>query len=309
VKKMWPLSYGHSGSGKFPYPSEGNFPIAAPSTGYIWDRAREAGVSYRSYGEFIRNGRTLQTPCAAKVKSLEGHFDEWYRSFDMTYPDQKRADRFISELKRFEATGEMPHLQIVRLPNDHTHGSTPNVITPRAHVADNDLALGRVVAAVTESKFWPQTAIFVLEDDAQNGPDHIDAHRAPAFVISPYTRHGNLDSTMYSSTSMLRTIELILGLKPMSQFDAAATPMYNCFQSTPNLQGYSALPANIDLNERNPLTAWGGEIEMNFAEEDAADDLLLNEMIWRSIRGVDNPMPAPVRAGFVLTRHMTDDDN
>jgi len=309
VKKMWPLSYGHNSSGKFPYPSEGSFPVAAPSAGYIWDRAREAGVTYRSYGEFVLNGRTPQTPCTAKVKSLEGHFDEWFRSFDMTYPDRQRADRFISELKRFEAEGEMPRLQIMRLPSDHTHGTTPNVITPKAHVADNDLSMGMVVEAITRSKFWPQTAIFVLEDDAQNGPDHIDAHRSPAFVISPYTRRGSLDSTMYSTTSMLRTIELILGLKPLSQFDAAATPMYNCFQPNPDLRSYDALPANIDLNERNPATAWGGEIEMDFAQEDAADDLLLNEVIWRSIRGADSPMPAPVRAGFVFTGDKKDDDD
>ena len=120
----------------------------------------------------------------------------------------------------------MPRLQILRLPNDHTSGTTTNKPTPTAAVADNDLALGRVVEAVSHSKFWPQIAIFVVEDDAQNGPDHVDAHRTIAFVISPYTRRSFVDSTMYSTASMLRTIELILGLKPMSQFDAAAMPMY-----------------------------------------------------------------------------------
>jgi YVTN family beta-propeller protein len=309
VKKMWPLAYGHNSSGKFPYPSEGNFAIATPAGGYLWDRAREAGVSYRSYGEFVANGKTLKDPCRTKVKALEGHFDEWFRSFDMAYPDQKRADRYISELKRFEAEGEMPRLQIVRLPNDHTAGTSPKVLTPTALVADNDLALGRVVEAITHSRFWPRTAIFVLEDDAQNGPDHVDAHRSPAFVISPYTKRGSVDSTMYCTTSMLRTIELILGLKPMTQFDAAATPMYHCFQAQPDPRPYTALPANVNLREKNPAQAWGGDIEMNLAREDAVDDLLLNEVIWRSVRGAGSPMPAPVRAAFVFARQGDDDDD
>ncbi len=232
--------------------------------------------------------------------TLRGHIDEWYRPWDLRYPDVKRAARFIAELKRFEAEGEMPRLQIVRLPNDHTHGATPGWRTPTAYVGDNDLALGQIVEAVSHSKFWPQTAIFVVEDDAQNGPDHVDAHRTTAFVISPYTRRGAVDSTMYSTSSMLRTMELILGLKPMSQFDAAATPMFNSFQATPDLRPYQALPANVDLEERNSAHAWGGQIKMNFAREDAADDLLLNEVVWRSVRGPDSPMPAPVRAAFVF---------
>jgi YVTN family beta-propeller protein len=309
VKKMWPLSYGHNASGKFPYPSEGNFPIASPAGGYLWDRARAAGVSYRSYGEFVSNGRTPEEPARCRLKSLEGHFDEWFRSFDMAYPDRKRAERYIAELKRFEKEGDMPRLQIVRLPNDHTHGTSPNVLTPTALVADNDVALGMVIEAITHSRFWPQTAVFVLEDDAQNGPDHVDAHRSPAFVISPYSRRGVVDSTMYATTSMLRTMELILGLQPMTQFDAAATPMFNCFQSTPNLAPYKALPANVDLDERNRATAWGGNFEMDFATEDAADDLMLNEVIWRAIRGEHSPMPAPVRAAFVFPRAGDADDD
>jgi DNA-binding beta-propeller fold protein YncE len=309
VEKTWPLSYGHNRSGKFPYPSEGGFPVAFPAGGYLWDRAREAGVTYRSYGEFVANGRTLKDPGRAKVKSLEGHFDPAYRTFDMGYSDLKRAERFIAELKRFEAEGDMPRLQIVRLPNDHTAGTSPNVRTPTAFVAENDLALGQVMEAITRSKFWPQTAVFVVEDDAQNGPDHVDAHRTVAFVLSPYVRRGLVDSTLYSTSSMLRTMELILGLQPMTQFDAAATPMFNSFQPTADLRPYQALPANVDLQEKNAATAWGGEAskKMDFSQEDAADDLLLNEVIWRSVKGADHPMPAPVRAAFVLA-HPDDDD-
>jgi DNA-binding beta-propeller fold protein YncE len=300
VEKMWPLNYGHQRSGKFPYPAEGYFPVAAPAGGYLWDRAREAGVRYRSYGEFVGDGALPGLPAKARVPSLEGHIDEWYRAFDLSYPDTRRAERFIDEVKRFEAQGDMPRLQIVRLGNDHTHGGTAGFRTPTAYVAENDLALGTVVEAVSHSKFWPETAIFVVEDDAQNGPDHVDAHRTEAFVISPYTRHGAVDSTMYSTSGMLRTIELILGLKPMSQFDAAAQPMFNSFQASPELRPYQARPANVDLQARNDKKAWGGRRKMNFAKEDAVDDLLLNEVIWRSVRGADSAMPAPVRAGFVF---------
>ncbi len=311
VEKFWPLSYGHNKTKKYTYPSEGNFPIATPAGGYLWDRAKEAGVTYRSYGEFVENGRTFKDPTKAKVKSLEGHFDPGYISFTQDYPDVKRAERFISELNRFEKEGEMPRLQIVRLPNDHTSGTSVGKITPTAAVADNDLGLGMLVEAVSHSKFWAQTAIFVVEDDAQNGPDHVDAHRTVALVISPYTKRKFVDSTMYSTSSMLRTMELILGMRPMSQFDAASTPMFHSFQAKPDLQPYKARPANVDLNARNTKLAWGAEQsrKMDFTKEDAADDLLLNEIIWRSVRGADSPMPAPVRAAFVFAHPEDDDDD
>ena len=311
VEKTWPLSYGHNKHKKYPYPAEGNFDLATPAGGYLWDRAKEAGVSYRSYGEFVRNGKTTNAPGTTRVAALKDHFDPWFRSFDQDYPDQLRADRYLAELKRFEQEGDMPRLQIIRLPNDHTSGTTLNKPTPTAAVADNDLALGRIVEAVSRSKFWAQTAIFVVEDDAQNGPDHVDAHRTIAYAISPYSRRGAVDSTMYSTASMLRTMELILGLKPMSQFDALAMPMFNSFQAKPDLRPYVARPANVDLNERNLKTAWGSKqsSKMDFTKEDAADDLILNEIIWRSVRGADSKMPAPVRAAFVFTNKGGDDDD
>ena len=311
VEKTWPLSYGHNKHKKFPYPAEGNFDIARPAGGYLWDRAKEAGVSYRSYGEFVRNGKTTNDPGVARVSALKGNFDPWFRSFDMDYPDVLRANRYISELQRFEREGEMPRLQVIRLPNDHTSGASTNKPTPIAAVADNDRALGMVVEAVSRSKFWAETAIFVVEDDAQNGPDHVDAHRTIAYVVSPYTKRGFVDSTMYSTTSMLRTMELILGLKPMSQFDAAAMPMFNSFTNKPDLRPYKALPALVDLNERNKATAWGADLsrKMDLTKEDAADDLILNEVIWRSIRGAGHPMPAPKRAAFVRGLGGDDDDD
>ncbi|MDB6173936.1 MAG: hypothetical protein JWL59_3247 [Chthoniobacteraceae bacterium] len=301
VEKTWPLNYGHDK--KFPYPSEGAFPIATPAGGYLWDRAKAAGVTYRSYGEWVRNGKTPSDPGTVITPALVDHFDPMFRSFDMAYSDVKRAERFISELHRLEAEGEMPRLQIVRMPGDHTSGASPGKPTPIAHVADNDLGVGQVVEAISKSKFWPQTAIFIVEDDAQNGADHVDAHRTTAYVISPYVKRGSVDSTLYSTSSMLRTMELILGLKPMSQFDSAAMPMFATFQATADLSPFTALPSTVNLEETNTRTAWGADLTatMNFATEDAADDLLLNEMIWRSIRGANSPMPAPRRAAFVFT--------
>jgi hypothetical protein len=311
VEKLWPLAYGHNSRSKIPYPSEGSFPVAHPANGYLWDRAKQAGVSYRSYGEFIANGATTNDPCRTKVPALEGHFDPWFRSFDMDYPDAQRADRFISELHRFEREGDMPRLQIVRLPNDHTYGTSVGKLTPRALVADNDLALGRVVEAVSHSKFWSQTAIFVLEDDAQNGSDHVDAHRSIAYVVSPYVKRRAHDSTMYSTCSMLRTMELILGLKPMSQFDETAQPMFSVFQGKPDLRPFKSLPIHVDLQEKNATNAWGADLsaQMDFKKEDAADDLQLNRVVWHSIKGPDVPMPAPVRAIFVRGGKGDDDDD
>lgn len=309
VEKTWPLNY-RGGLGKLSYPSEGSFPIAASAGGYIWDRCRDAGVSYRSYGEFIANGTTPEDPGTAKVPGLEGHFDPLFRSYDLDYPDVKRAARFIEELHRFEQEGEFPQFIVMRLPNDHTYGSRVGKHTPTAMVADNDLALGQVVEAISQSRFWKDTAIFVVQDDAQNGSDHVDAHRTVALVISPYTRRGHVDSHLYSTASMLRTMELILGLQPMTQFDAAALPMYDSFQAEPNLNPYQHLPAQVRLDARNGTDAWGAAIseELDFSSEDAADDLVLNDIVWRSVRGAEAPMPAPVRAAFVFTHPEEEDE-
>jgi DNA-binding beta-propeller fold protein YncE len=317
VEKVWPLSYrgkptGSSIKNLSVYPSEGNFDaIARGSGGYLWDRCAEAGVSYRSYGEWVQDGKNVGDPAKPRVKALEGHIDPLFRGWDLNYPDVKRAERFIEELHRFERVGGFPSLTILRLPNDHTSGTKAGAATPRAQVADNDLALGLVVEAVSKSKFWKDTAIFVVEDDAQNGPDHVDAHRAVALVVSPYTKHEYVDSTMYSTSSMLRTMELILGLKPMSQFDAAARPMVHAFQSKPDLAAYEHVTPDVDLQEKNKAAAWGSKLseKFNLAKEDAADDLKLNEVIWRSVKGARSPMPAPVRAAFVMPRVQDEDDD
>jgi DNA-binding beta-propeller fold protein YncE len=302
IEKTWPLYYRRVLK-KIHFPGERPFDRdALPAGGYLWDRCAEQGVSYRDYGEFVENGKTPTDPPRVKAKALEGHVDLQYRAFDLDYTDQKRADHLIEELNRFERAGGMPSLSIIHLPNDHTSGTKVGKPTPTAAMADNDLALGRFVEAVSRSKFWRDTAIFVVEDDAQNGPDHVEAHRIVALVISPYARRGAVDSSLYSTTSMVRTIELILGLKPMSQFDAAARPMYASFQPKPDLRPFQHLTPKTDLTERNRPDAYGAALSEKFdlTRQDAVDDLLLNDIIWHSVRGRNTPMPAPVHAAFFI---------
>jgi DNA-binding beta-propeller fold protein YncE len=314
TEKAWPLSY--RGGKRIGYPSEGNYDyIERPAGGYIWDRAAEAKITYRSYGEWIDNGKRKKDGTyedgIPTVKALEGeHFDPKFVGYDLDYPDVKRAERFVSEVKRFEKEGDMPRLQIVRLPNDHTAGTRLGAPTPTAMVAENDLALGLLVEGVSNTKFWKETAIFVIEDDAQNGPDHVDAHRVVSLVISPYTKRGFVDSTMYSTSSLLRTMELILGLKPMSQYDAAARPMHNSFTSKPNPAPYKHEMPKTDLKAKNVAGLFGQEWsnQANLEREDAADDLKFNEVIWKAVRGADSPVPAPVRAAFFLPHGDDDDD-
>lgn len=306
VEKVWPLSY--RGGKIFGYPSEGNKDlIARPSGGYLWDKCIEAKVSYRAYGEWVNNTGAVKPDGTfpdgkPAVKALEGKIDPQYRGYDLGYRDVKRAERFISELKRFEAAGEMPRMQVMRLPNDHTAGTKVGSLTVTAMVADNDLALGMVVEAVSKSKFWKDTAIFVIEDDTQNGPDHVDAHRSVALVISPYTKRAFVDSTLYSTTSMLRTMELILGVQPMSQFDAAARPMYNSFTAKPDNGGYTHEVPKTDLSEKNKPGGFGAAWmeKQNLAKEDTLDDILFSEIIWKAVKGEKSPMPPPVRAAFFV---------
>ena len=255
-------------------------------------------MTYRSYGEFVkRNDDNHGEAGTTSVEALKDHFDPGYRGWDLEYPDQKRADRFIAEVERMEREGGFPQFIVMHLPNDHTSGTRPNKPTPTAMVADNDLAVGRIVEAPSRSKFWPETAVFVVEDDAQNGADHVDAHRTTALVISPYSKGRSVDSNLYSTSSMLRTMELILGLPPMTQFDAAALPMYASFQPKADLAAFQHRPPGVDLNEKNRRSDFGAAQsgKLDFTEPDAADDLLLNEIVWKSVRGADSPMPPPVR--------------
>jgi hypothetical protein len=271
----------------------------------------------RSYGEFTHwapgtpaDRAAGKVQALASVPGLEGRIHPNYPPWDLQIPDNRRVDVWEEEFKDLDRRGAVPALSIIRLGNDHTSGTRAGWPTPRAMVAENDLALGRVVEAVSHSRVWKESAVFVLEDDAQNGPDHVDAHRSPALAISPFSKRRSVDSTMYSTSGLLRTMELILGLPPMSQYDAAATPMYHVFQPTPDLAPFTRIPARVPLDERNDRWAWGAEQSerLNLAEADLAPDRDLNEIIWRSVRGPDNPMPPIVRSSFVRSRADSDDD-
>jgi hypothetical protein len=219
--------------------------------------------------------------------------------------DTDNAETFIREFREFEQKGTLPRFMVMSLGEDHTTGTRPGTFTPRACVASNDLALGRIVETITQSKVWHETAIFVIEDDAQNGPDHVDAHRTVGLVISPYTKRKALDSNQYSTVSMIRTIELILGLAPLSQFDAAARPMFASFTDRADLTPYSHEDARTNLDEVNSPTAYGADrsMKMDFDEYDRIDDFELNEILWRSIKGPDAPLPPAVRRAIAYRRN------
>ena len=300
VQKMWPSTYAQR---RRHYDYEGGEPAGLPPAGYLWTNAAAHGVTMRNYAYWATNKvpsppdgvqiESVRDPVLARVTNMN------YHAFDLDYPDVKRVHTFLQDMAEFEKTDQMPALLIMRLGNDHTSGTTPGKIAPLSSFADNDYALGMLVEGVSRSKFWRSTAIFVLEDDAQNGPDHVDSHRAPAFLISPYTRRGAIDSTMYNTTSMLRTIELILKLRPMTHFDAAARPMFNAFAKEPVLTSYEAEKPRTPLDERNPAVSSTAarSARLDFSEADLNDDDELNDILWLAIRKT-NP-PAPVRSFFV----------
>ena len=301
VEKTWPTSYGGRG-GSLKY--EGPNPVTYPRDGFIWDYCKRAGVSYRSYGEFSDNGK-------ANMKSLEGHICPASPGFNMDIKDQVRVDAWQHDFDSLVAIHAVPQFNTIRISNDHTSGQKKGKISPQAAVADNDLAIGRFIEHLSHSPIWKESVVFILEDDAQNGPDHVDAHRSPAFVVGPYVKRNAVVSTMYSTSGFLRTMELILGLPPMSQYDAAAVPLYECFTSTPDLRPYTAKPANIDLERRNVAVNESSirSEAFNFMKEDAAPDLDLNEVIWKSIKGEASIMPAPKRSAFVILEKKKKDDD
>jgi hypothetical protein len=254
------------------------------------------------YNDFLRQTGKIEIRGRATIQSLDPHVCSTTIGFPSIVPDVYRADQFVRELKQFEAAGEMPNLMIMLLPNDHTSGTRANMPTPQASVADNDLALGQVVEAVSRSKFWPETVIFVVQDDPQAGFDHIDGHRTVALVVSPYTPRGAIDSTNYNQTSMIRTMELILGLPPMNQLDASASAMTGCFTDQANLAPFQAVKNNIPLDQLNPEPAairdprqlhWAkvsGQLPLDDVDE--ADEDTLNRILWHATRGRDDTYPA-----------------
>jgi YVTN family beta-propeller protein len=307
TEKTWPTSYGGRGG---EYEFEGGYPIVSPSGGYLWDNCSRQGISYRTYGEFVGNPAREGDSAKALLPVLAGHVAPFCRGWDLRYSDISRYKDWEKEFNRYEREGGLPRFQTIKLPNDHTEGTHRGTLTPRAFVAQNDVALGMIVERISHSPYWTSSAIFVVEDDAQNGADHVDAHRTVALVISPYTRRHFVDSELYSTSSMVRTIEMILGLPPLSQFDAAATPMDASFTSVPDVHPYRHRSARIDLEEKNKPGAfgWKESEEMDFTREDAAPDFQFGEIVWRSVKGDQVPMPPPVRSAFVRVPDETDDD-
>ena len=276
-QRSWIISY--SKHGKLP----GNAEMETPSAGYLWDLCKRHGVSFKTYGEGSR-----------KVPSINR--GRWSGARDMD-----KVKWWVEDLQAAEKTGELPQFMIMSLGEDHTKGTTPDAFTPDASVASNDLGLGRIVEAASKSKFWNEMAIFVIEDDAQNGPDHVDAHRTVGLVISPYCKRGAVDSTMYSTASMVRTIELILGLPPLTQYDAGATPMFNCFNSNTEIAAYHSINPSVNLTARNTEKSPGAKesAKMNFREYDRAPEDALNRILWAEAKGTNAPYPTPIhRAVF-----------
>jgi YVTN family beta-propeller protein len=298
IARNWALTY----SRRLGIDDDDEGDLTKAPSGYIWDACKRHGLTYRSYGEY--GGRVSQPDgtfrMEGRVPGLIGHMAP---KFGLPLPggksarDTDRVDQFLEEFREYERNGDLPRFIVMSLGEDHTQGTTPGAPTPQACVASNDLALGRLVEAISKSKYWPTIAIFVIEDDAQNGPDSVDAHRTIGLVISPYVRRRHLDSTQYGTVSMLRTMELILGLPPLSQFDAAATPMFESFGDQANLTPYEHVPARINLEAKNEATAYGAERsrKMDFTEYDKIDDFELNEILWRAIKGPDAEIPPAVR--------------
>jgi YVTN family beta-propeller protein len=298
IARNWALTY----SSRTGIHDDDDGDLSNAPSGYLWDACARAGLSYRSYGEYGR--RVSQPDGSLKIEgAVPGLIGRMCPDYGLSKVagrrarDTDNADTYIREFREYEKNGNLPRFTVMSLGEDHTTGTRPGTFTPRACVASNDVALGKIVEAVSHSKYWPEMAIFVIEDDAQNGPDHVDAHRTVGLVMSPYTKRKVLDSTQYSTVSMIRTMELILGLAPLSQFDAAAWPMFASFTEKPNLSPYTPEPPRIDLNQVNESTAYGAErsMKMDFDEYDKIDDFELNEILWRSIKGKDAPLPPAVR--------------
>ena len=295
-------------------------PMLLGPTDAIYDKAKAQGLTVRAYGERGANTITpsnatwtqiyndwkngthnVNIAARAIIVGLRDVYHPAYAAAESRVPDNYRADIFLKEFAEFEKNDNLPALNLLLLYDDHTEGTSPGFPTPRAAVADNDLALGRIVEAISRSKYWKESAIFVTEDDSQDGVDHVDGHRTVGLVISPYTKHGHVDSTFYTIVNMFRTIEQILGLPTMNQFDVAAEPMFTLFTNKPDLTPYHARPNQIPLDEMNPslagLTGLQRQLAefsmtINSSEPDSADADLLNRAIWHSVKGFNTPYPS-----------------
>jgi DNA-binding beta-propeller fold protein YncE len=338
---MWPAYGGRS------YPFDGNDPLAYANGGFLWDSALEANRSFADFGEFIPWGQFPEVEKDPKkdasayrlkllqqwkegeqfeekfhVKSpippLDAHLVRDFPSYGGTVPDVVRARIFLHHLKEWEEAGAMPNLIFLQLPSDHTDGTAPKWNTPKADMADNDLALGQIVDGLSHSKFWPHMAIFVVEDDAQGGVDHVDGHRTVALAVSPYVQRSTIDSTMYSHPSVLKTIEMMLSLKNLSLFDLIANDMRNSFTEKPNFTPYTSITPKQSLFDLNPpVQALSGQARrdalasarMNWTAPDQAPAKHVLDILWRNARGYDKPVSKQHNAVFLPYAPLGIDDD
>jgi YVTN family beta-propeller protein len=301
LEKTWPTGYGDRGG---TYDAEGNRAIANNKTGFIWDHCFRAGISYRTYGEFADD-------YMPNIPVLKNHYCTYYTSWDQHVRDTTRVGQWKKDFDSLLEHQALPHLNTLRIINDHTEGLSKGRPTPFAHCADNDLAVGMFVDYLSRSPVWKESVVFILEDDAQDGPDHVDAHRSTAYIAGGYIRRHAIDHTLYSTTSMLHTIELILGLPPMSQYDAAAEPMWRCFANQPDLTPFVVKPLQTNINQVNTVeNAWQRKSEsFDFSKEDRVPDRQFTEVIWKAVRGENAVVPAPRRAAFVKeSKNKKDED-
>ena len=296
-EKQWPSLYGGFSLASY------DVQAMVPSAGHLWDLAAKKGLTYRSYAENAARA-SVGTPMSAAPGSegLLGHVSEGFIN-GLSVRDSVKVKVFLKEFADYEKNFDskdpnkrLPNYIVMSMGEDHTMGTRPGANTPVAMVADNDFAIGELVEAVSHSKYWPKTAIFIIEDDGQDGSDHVDARRTVGLVISPYVKRGITDSTLYSTSSMVRSMELLLGLPPMSQYDAAAMPMYNAFGTAPEVTPFNVIQPMVDINAKNIKTSPGAaqSEKMNFKDFDRAPMQALNEVIWRSVKGADATMPPPV---------------
>jgi len=290
LERMWPSNYAH----RRPfYDFEDGAEAAVPHAGYLWDAAERAGISYRNYGEFVTAGPSeTGVPTSTTHAGLQGHTDFQFPTFDMNLRDVDRYTEWKHEFDEFEAARNLPALEVVRFPRDHTAGTQTGKNTPQAMVADNDQAVGMLVDAVSHSRDWASTAIFVLEDDAQNGADHVDEQRSTFYLVSPYAI-GGIVHQHYSTSSVLRTMEIILGLAPLSPYDAGAKPLTEAFRAEADQRGFDYIPARINTNAKNASTAYraSDSNHLSFADADEVDDGTLNDILWGSVMGKTHARP------------------
>ena len=291
LEKNWPTSYGGRGGG---YDAEGKRPIANNKQGFLWDFCNRSGRSFRTYGEFMSDSDTPNIPV------LKDHYCHNYSSFNLGIRDTFRFSMWKHDFDSLLVAGNVPNLSTIRFGNDHTAGLKFGSPTPFASVADNDLAVGLFVDYLSHSPIWKESVVIIVEDDAQNGPDHVDAHRSPAYIAGGFVKQGFVDHTMYSTSSMLRTMELILGLPPMSQYDASAEPLWRCFDKSAIHPPFRSLPSLIDLNLKNIAVNKLSNLSSNFDfdKEDRIPDDQFNVVLWGAVHGVNSTCPAPVHAAF-----------